>query len=79
MIGKTGSTAFVWELWSVSLVGVALELKCVIETNLISNKMEHFSYRGGCGMHGHTHIKAFKEELAWATDKRLPVISNIKN
>ena len=26
----------------------------------MSNKMEHFSYKGGCGMCGHTCIKAFK-------------------
>ena len=26
---------FIWQLWSVSLVSVALELKYVIETNLI--------------------------------------------
>ena len=25
----------------------------------ISNKMECFSYKGGCGMHRHTCIKAF--------------------
>ena len=26
----------------------------------ISNKMEHFSCKGGCGVCGHTHIKVFK-------------------
>ena len=26
----------------------------------ISNKMERFSYKGGCGVCGHTHIKVFK-------------------
>ena len=36
--------------------------------------MEHFSYSGGRGM---MHIKACKEELAWAIDKRLQVIINI--
>ena len=35
------------------------------------------SYKGGCGMHGHVHIKVSKKELAWATDKRLWVTSNI--
>ena len=44
------------------LVGVALELKCVVETNLIrvnSNKMEHFSYKSGCSvMHN-----AFKRRI----------------
>ena len=27
----------------------------------ISNKMKHFSYKGGCGVHGYTHIKVFKK------------------
>ena len=27
-----------------------------------------------CGVHGHTRIKAFKEELAWAKDKQFMVI-----
>ena len=26
----------------------------------ISNKMKHFSYKGGCGVRGHSRIKAFK-------------------
>ena len=26
----------------------------------ISNKMKRFSYKGGCGVHGHTRIEAFK-------------------
>ena len=26
----------------------------------ISNKMKHFSHKGGCGVRGHTHIEAFK-------------------
>ena len=30
------STGFIWQLWSVSLVGMALELKDIIETRLIS-------------------------------------------
>ena len=36
--------------------------------------MEYISYSGGCDM---TCVKAYKEELAWATDKWLEVISNI--
>ena len=28
-------------------------------------------------MHGRTSIEVIKKELAWATDKRLQVISNI--
>ena len=75
---------------------VALDIKCIVETNLItvsfhciscsfhfnsylkqlyiSNKMEHFSYKSGCGM---THIEVFKNELVWAIVKRLQFISNI--
>ena len=31
---------------------------------LYSNKkMEHFSYKGGCGVHERMFIKTFKEEL----------------
>ena len=26
----------------------------------ISNKMKRFSYKGGCGVRGHMHIKVFK-------------------
>ena len=37
--------------------------------------MEHFSYKGGCGIHECTCIEAFKEAMVWATDKRLQVIS----
>ena len=37
--------------------------------------MMHFSYKGGCGMRGRTHMSRLKEELVWATDKRLQVIS----
>ncbi len=36
--------------------------------------MEHFSYKGGCGIHVLMHLE---EKLAWATDKKLWVISNI--
>ena len=38
--------------------------------------MEYFSYKGGCGIHEHAHIKPFNKELAWATNKWLWVISN---
>ena len=40
----------------------------------LSNRMEHFSYKGGCGICECMHIKAFKEELAWTIDQS---ISNI--
>ena len=43
----------------------------------ISNKTEHFSYKGGCDVCGHTHIEVFKRRAAWATDKWLWVFSNI--
>ena len=31
----SGATAFIWQLQLLSVVGVALELKCVVETNQI--------------------------------------------
>ena len=44
----------------------------------ISKKMEHFSYKGGCGIHRHMHIsKRLKQELAWDTDERFWISSNI--
>ena len=43
----------------------------------ISNKTKRFSYKGGCGGRGRSRIEALKEELAWATYRRLRVISNI--
>ena len=40
--------------------------------------MEHFNSKGGCGIHWHcTLIKAFKEDLASAIDKRLQIITVI--
>ena len=30
------------------------------KTIYISNKTDHFSYKGGCVVDGHTHISAFK-------------------
>ena len=39
--------------------------------------MVRFSYKGGCGVRGHTHIEAIKRRAGLATDKRLRVISNI--
>ena len=38
--------------------------------------MEHFSYKGGCGLHERACIELSKEELAWAIDQRLRVITN---
>ena len=38
--------------------------------------MEHFSYKGGCGVHERMFIKTFKEELVWAIDKWLQLIIN---
>ena len=38
--------------------------------------MERFSYKGGCGLCECLRIEVFKEELAWAIDKRLRVVSN---
>ena len=31
----------------------------------ISNKTEHFSYRGRCGVRGHTCIKTFNRRAGW--------------
>ena len=39
--------------------------------------MVRFNYKGGCGVHGHIRIETIKRKLAWATDKRLQVISTI--
>ena len=38
--------------------------------------MEHFSNKGGCGVHEYNHIEAFKKELAWDIGRQLQVISN---
>ena len=39
----------------------------------LSDKMEHFSYKDGCGVCEHTHIEGLKRR---AIDKWLQVISN---
>ena len=39
--------------------------------------MIHFSYKDGCGVCGCCMCINVKEELAWATEKRTWVISNI--
>ena len=44
----------------------------------LRNKTERFSYKGGCGIRKCMHIEMFKEELVWAIDERLQVISNKK-
>ena len=38
--------------------------------------MERFSYKGGCGVRERILSKRLNEELAWAIDKRLRVVSN---
>ena len=43
----------------------------------ISNKTKRFSYKGGCCVRGRSRTRRLKEELAWATYRRLQVISNI--
>ena len=35
-----------------------------------------FSNKGECGIRESMHIEAFKQELVWAIDKQLLVISN---
>ena len=44
----------------------------------LSNKMEHFSYKGGCGIREHMRIEAFKIRagLGYTVNERLQVISN---
>ena len=37
--------------------------------------MEHFSYKGGCGVRERTYIKTFKK-LSWPIDKWLRLIIN---
>ena len=44
---------------------------------IISNGMEHFSHKGGCGICGQTHTKACKRAAGLATDKWFWVIGNI--
>ena len=43
----------------------------------MSNKTECFCYKGGSGMQGVHVSRLLKEELAWATDKWLQLISNM--
>ena len=38
--------------------------------------MEHFSYKGGCGVCERTHIETFKRRAGLSIDKWLWVISN---
>ena len=73
---------------------MALDLKCIVGTNLVRltysftsryfhfsilNKVDRFSHRGCCGVVGVICVlKLFKEELAWATDKRLQITCNTK-
>ena len=53
------------------------DIKILMEKILVQrSKMERFSYKGGCGVGERMHIKSLKEELAWAIDKRLQVVSN---
>ena len=61
----------------LTLYKLLLHFSSCLKQLQISNKTEHFSYRGGCVIHEHTCIKALKEELGLTTDKRLHVISNI--
>ena len=58
----------------LSLYKPLLNIYSCLKQMYISIKKERFSFRGGCG----THIQALKEELAWAKDKQLRVINNLK-
>ena len=44
------------------LYNMLLSLYEPLKQLYISNKMECFSYKGQCDVHGHAHIKALKEE-----------------
>ena len=79
-------------IWQVSLVGVVLELKCVIETNPIRVSYHCISYNSFLKQlyisnktehfsyksgYGLTHIETFKKELAWVIDNWLQFIINM--
>ena len=38
--------------------------------------MEHLSYKGGCGIHEHTHIDVFKRRAGLGYNKQLRLIIN---
>ena len=42
----------------------------------MSNKTEHLSYKGECGVHEGMCIKTFKRRAGWAIDKQLQLIIN---
>ena len=59
----------------LELYNVLIHCNSCYKQLYLINKTEYFSYKGGCGICKCTHIKLFKEELAWAIDERLQVIS----
>ena len=61
----------------LALYNPLLCLYSLLKQPYISNKTKHFSYKGRCGVRGVHISRHLKEELAWATYKRLLFISNI--
>ena len=61
----------------LALYNPLLCLYSLLKQPYISNKTKHFSYKGRCGVRGVHISRHLKEELAWATYKRLRVISNV--
>ena len=60
-----------------SKVGHEFTLPQYLKQLYISNKTECFSCKSGCGVCGHTHIKSYKEKLAWSINKWLQVNNTI--
>ena len=60
---------------SIITIGVSLQLKCIIETNLVlalCTQVTRWSTLVLCGIHVSRHLK---EELAWAADKWLMLLT----
>ena len=62
--------------YKLELYKLLLHCNIYLKQLYISNKMECFSYKGGCGGVGICISRHLKEELALVTDERLQVISN---
>ena len=59
----------------LALYNLLLSLQHLIKQLYISNKIGHFSYSGGCDV---TYIEVCKKALAWAADKQLQIIIDLK-
>ena len=84
---------FLLQLYSLSIVGVTSELKCIVETNL-----EAIPLQAIVALNSQLYVQStsviemvvvyvgvvcitrvLKEGLDWATDKRLRIITNVNN